>query len=286
MGILGEIFDWVYTKIVEVLSDLFTMIDGLGVKLFEYDWIKGIIQFFNNLGWTLFVVGLVVAGFELVIEMQNGKGTFKDIFMNVIKGFMATSLFTVLPIKMYELAVTLQGSLSSDIIGLYESETIGTLGVGVITGLGTALTSYLVAPSVLILIFFVVIIGYAMIKVFFSNLKRGGILLILMCVGSLYMFSVPRGYTDGFIGWCKQVIGICLTAFLQTLILTAGLLTINTNVLLGVGLMLSATEAPRVAGSFGLDTASNSNLGSHMYAVNNAVSLTKSIAGKLGKGSE
>ena len=61
-----------------------------------------------------------------------------------------------------------------------------------------------------------------MIKVFFANLKRGGILLIQIAVGSLYMFSVPRGYTDGFIQWCKQIIGLCLTAFLQSTILIAG----------------------------------------------------------------
>lgn len=50
-------------------------------------------------------------------------------------------------------------------------------------------------------------------KSIFGNLKRGGILVIQIAVGSLYMFSVPRGYIDGFTQWCKQVIGICLTAF-------------------------------------------------------------------------
>ena len=53
-----------------------------------------------------------------------------------------------------------------------------------------------------------------MIKIFFQNIKRGGILLVQMAVGSLYMFSVPRGYTDGFNQWCKQVAAICLTAFM------------------------------------------------------------------------
>ena len=57
-------------------------------------------------------------------------------------------------------------------------------------------------------------LAYAVIKVFFSNLKRGGILLIQIAVGSLYMFSIPRGYIDGFTQWMKQVIGLCLTAFL------------------------------------------------------------------------
>ena len=77
--------------------------------------------------------------------------------------------------------------------------------------------------------------GLRVIKVFFANLKRGGILLIQIAVGSLYMFSVPRGYTDGFIQWCKQIIGLCLTAFLQSTILIAGLMVFKDHALLGLG---------------------------------------------------
>ena len=48
--------------------------------------------------------------------------------------------------------------------------------------------------SPIMMLFMIIMMGYAVIKVFFSNLKRGGILLIQIAVGSLYMFSVPRGY--------------------------------------------------------------------------------------------
>ena len=67
--------------------------------------------------------------------------------------------------------------------------------------------------------------AYCVIKMFFANIKRGGILLIQIAVGSLYMFSVPRGYADGFNQWCKQVIAICLTAFMRTTLLFLGLMT-------------------------------------------------------------
>ena len=77
------------------------------------------------------------------------------------------------------------------------------------------------------MIFLLILMGYAVIKVFFANLKRGGILLIQIAVGSLYLFSVPRGYIDGFVGWCKQVIGLCLTAFLQATVLIAGLMVVK-----------------------------------------------------------
>ena len=83
------------------------------------------------------------------------------------------------------------------------------------------------------ILFCIILMAYAIIKVFFANLKRGGILLIQIAVGSLYMFSVPRGYTDGFIQWCKQIIGLCLSAFLQATILVAGLMVFKDHALLG-----------------------------------------------------
>jgi hypothetical protein len=119
--------------------------------------------------------------------------------------------------------------------------------------------------------------AYAVIKVFFANLKRGGILLIQIAVGSLYMFSVPRGYLDGFTQWCKQVVGLCLTAFLQATILVAGLMVFREKALLGLGLMLSAGEIPRVAGAFGMDTSTRTNLMSAVYTAQAAVNTTRSV---------
>lgn len=58
-------------------------------------------------------------------------------------------------------------------------------------------------------VIFILMILYATVKVFFANVKRGGILLTLIGVGSLYMLNLPRGYSDGFNGWIKQVIALC-----------------------------------------------------------------------------
>ena len=124
-------------------------------------------------------------------------------------------------------------------------------------------------------LFCLILMAYAVIKVFFSNLKRGGILLIQIAVGSLYMFSVPRGYGDGFVQWCKQVIGLCLTAFLQATILVAGLMVFKDHALLGLGLMLSAGEIPRIAGAFGLDTTTKANLTSAVYTAQSAVNIRR-----------
>ena len=129
----------------------------------------------------------------------------------------------------------------------------------------------------IMLLFAMILMAYAVIKVFFSNLKRGGILLIQIAVGSLYMFSIPRGYTDGFTQWCKQVIGLCLTAFLQATILVAGLMVFSDKALLGLGLMLAAGEVPRIAGAFGLDTTTRANIMSAVYTAQAAVNTTRTI---------
>ena len=133
------------------------------------------------------------------------------------------------------------------------------------------------------MIFLLILMGYAVIKVFFANLKRGGILLIQIAVGSLYLFSVPRGYIDGFVGWCKQVIGLCLTAFLQATILIAGLMVFKDHALLGLGLMLSAGGIPRIAGAFGLDTTTRANIMSAVYTAQAAVNTTRTIVQAVSK---
>ena len=118
-------------------------------------------------------------------------------------------------------------------------------------------------------------------KIFFANIKRGGILLIQMVVGALYMFSVPRGYTDGFNQWIKQIIALCLTAFLQTTLLFLGLLTFSDNMLLALGIMLAAGEVPRIAQQFGLDSSVKVNMMSVVHATSTAVNMTRSVAKAL-----
>jgi len=274
-AVMGQIVDWIYEKVLEFLSEFFSMMGNMGAELFDYDFIKAVVEIFRLFGWALFATGLVVAVFEVAIEYQSGRGSIKDASLNSIKGFMAVSLFSVLPIELYKFCISLQLTLTRDM-----SSLIGGTSIGVSAGQSLTAISSLKAGTAL-LIFLLIMMGYSIIKVFFANLKRGGILLITIAVGSLYMFSVVRGYTDGFIQWCKQVIGICLTAFLQSVILIAGLGVIRQNALLGIGIILSASEIPRIAGNFGLDTSTRANLMSSIYAAQSAVMISKTITGTV-----
>lgn len=272
--VLGQVFDWIYGKIVEFMGEFFTMMNGMGVELFEFVWVQAVVEFFSYLGWSLYVVGLIVAVFESAMEYQSGRSSAaRDMAMGAVKGFLAVNLFTIVPVELYKLCVDLQGSLSAGIAGASHTDGISSMAraaMGALNGYG-----------VFVSLFLLILMGYSVIKVFFANLKRGGILLIQIAVGSLYMFSVPRGYPDGFYGWCKQVAGLCLTAFLQSAILIAGLMVWNENMLLGCGLMLSATEIPRIAQQFGLNTTTHANVMSAVYATQTVVNLTRNVAAAL-----
>jgi hypothetical protein len=276
--VLGQIMDWIYQQLIGFLGDFFSMMGNMGADLFSMTWVQAIVTFFSYLAWALYGTGLVVALFECAIEAQSGRASIKDTALNAIKGFMAVNLFTIVPVELYKLSVTLQGSFTSGISNLMgASGGISTMAIGALTNLGG------LGLNPILGIFCVILMGYAVIKVFFANLKRGGILLIQIAVGSLYMFSVPRGYIDGFVSWSKQVVGLCLTAFLQATILIAGLLVWNQNMLLGLGLMLAASEIPRIAGQFGLDTSTKANLMSTIYAAQSAVNITRTVVQAVAK---
>ena len=290
--VLGQIVDWIYGQIVGFLGDFFMQMGNMGADLFEMSWVQSIVLFFSYLAWALYGIGLVVAAFECGIESQSGRGSIKDTALNAIKGFMAVGLFTTVPVELYKLSVSLQGSFTAGITGL--GTDFGTVAQGIIASLQDAgnleqaMTSSVFGglsaiTSPIMMIFILILMGYAVIKVFFANLKRGGILLIQIAVGSLYMFSVPRGYIDGFVSWCKQVIGLCLTAFLQATVLIAGLMVVKDHALLGLGLMLAAGEIPRIAGQFGLDTSTKANLMSTVYAAQTAVNMTKTVVQAVAK---
>ena len=289
--ILGQIVDWFYGQVVGFLGNFFAEMGNMGVELFEMSWVQSIVLFFSYLAWALYGTGLVVACFECGIEYSSGRGNIRETALNAIKGFMAVSLFTVVPVRLYELSVTLQGQLTAGITGYGASigdvasdimqefsavESLTDLTSGPFLGFGSI-------TSGIMILFCIILMAYAIIKVFFANLKRGGILLIQIAVGSRYMFSVPRGYTDGFIQWCKQIIGLCLTAFLQATILIAGLMVFKDHALLGLGLMLSAGEIPRIAGAFGLDTTTRANIMSAVYTAQAAVNTTRTIVQAVSK---
>ena len=277
--ILNRIIQWFAEIIYNALADFFTSITSMGGEIFDLDWVKAVVMLFSLFGWALFSVGLVVSAFDLAMEYQNGRANIQQTSVNWLKGLMAVSLFTVTPIELYKFSITLQNTLSHDLSGLFASQQGTTIGEVATFILENQFASNIASgQNMLFILVTLIVLGYCVIKIFFDNIKRGGILLIQISVGSLYMFSIPRGYTDGFTNWLKQVIALCLTAFLQTTLLFLGLLTWTDNMLLVIGIMLAASEVPKIAERFGLDTSVRFNMISAVHMTSTAVSLARTIA--------
>ena len=255
--VFEDIIEWFYGQLIGFLSSFFGMMGNMGAEIFDLVWVQGIVHFFVYLAWALYVTGLVVAVFECAIEYQTGRGSVKDTALNAIKGFMAVGLFSSVPVELYRLAITLQVQVSAAISG--QGVGVTELAAGIMDNLSSAGS-----------------LKEADLSFLYGGLDPAGngiftIFLIIM------MFSVPRGYVDGFMNWCKQVIGLCLTAFLQATLLTAGLLVIREHALLGLGIMLASGEIPRIAGQFGMDTSTRANLMGSVYAAQSAINLTRTV---------
>ena len=114
---LGQIVDWFYGQIVGFLGNFFSEMGNMGAELFAMNWVQSVVLFFSYLGWALFAIGLVVACFECGVEYSGGRGNVKETALNAMKGFLAVSLFTQVPVRLYELAVSLQADLTAGITG-------------------------------------------------------------------------------------------------------------------------------------------------------------------------
>lgn len=274
--IWDTMLSWIYTTVYDAIGGFFETINGMGVEIFELEWIQAAVSLFVLFGWALFVVGIVVAIFDVAIEYQHGRANIRSCALNILKGFFACSLIGVVPIELYKFCISLQTTFAQDLVGAYIGSQRDSF-AGLVVMVYEQVLSNTLGVSGLINLIELIAFGYCCVKLFFQNLKRGGILIVQIAVGSLYMFSVPRGYADGFNQWVKQVIAICLTAFMQTTLMYLGLLTMCEDIVLGLGIMFAANEVPRIAQQFGLDSSVRVNMMSVVHTANTTVSLARSV---------
>ena len=280
-SIWGKFIAWIYTLVYDAISGFLTLITNMGADLFDLPWVESALEFFSLFGWGLFLAGLVVAIFDIAIEYQSmGRVNIKKQVLPVIWGLLAVNLFTKVPVELYRFCVNLQNTFVGDlaqrvIITNLDFEEAARMALRMYPP-----TNLIVNNASLLSLLILICFGYCIVKCFFSNVKRGGILLTQIAVGSLHMFSLPRGYTEGFTGWCKQIIAICFTTFMQNTLLFMGLITLQTHPMLGLGVMLAANEVPRIAQQFGLDTSMRVNAMSAVHTTTSAINIGRALAKK------
>ena len=120
--------EWLFKTIYGAVADFFGMINGMAAEIFELNWVNAFLSLFSSFGWALFVAGLAVAVFDTAIEYQSGRVNIQSTCLNILKGFMAVSLFTKLPVALYKFCITLQTTFSDDLISSFTGSVRGNLG--------------------------------------------------------------------------------------------------------------------------------------------------------------
>ena len=103
---------WLYEAFYSAIGELFADINDLGVEIFDLSWVQAVVSLFTMLGWSLFVVGVVVAVFEVAIESQSGRVNIKGTALNVLRAslepvwwalFLCSCIKPVVPCRGYSL---------------------------------------------------------------------------------------------------------------------------------------------------------------------------------------
>lgn len=213
-------------------------------------------------------VGFAIANWAISVN----EGTSESImttFKNCIIGLVATLGFVIIPVNLLRFTAECCQLIIAD------------MSLDAITNQITdVISSDITVVGVLIYPLFTIITLVCLIKIFLSNIKRGGTLLILLTICPIHIFSIPRGHTEGFYSWCKQVLALCLTTFVQNFLVSLSFLIIATsseisiiNVVMSLGVCLASMEAPRFMDRLGLDTSLSVNLSSGVSAINTASAM-------------
>ena len=125
----------------------------------------------------------------------------KTTALNILKGFFACSLIGIVPIELYKFCISLQNTFSHDLVGIASggiNESLADAGLAALAGMFSSAVS---ATYGLLNLLCMIAFAYCVIKMFFANIKRGGILLIQIAVGSPWLCGrlqsmVQAGYSD------------------------------------------------------------------------------------------
>ena len=116
-------FTWLFNLIYGAIADLFEFINGTTSDIFSLSWVQAFISLFHSLAWMLFVCGMIVAVFDTAIAYESGQANIKNTCLNVLKGFMAANLVTVVPQRLYSFCVATQGTFAHDLLGNFIGDT-------------------------------------------------------------------------------------------------------------------------------------------------------------------
>ena len=272
--ILYSVLKLIGEGVTDVIINTISVADSTEA-LFELPVARVFISFSENVGFMFWIIGFIIALGELVINQKTNmmSNSIQNFIMNIFKSGVALVLFLKVPVPLYSLISK---------IALKISEII--LNVGLSYEIDFESLRWTETPSDILLVIFFLALLFSGIKVLFSFVKRSGVLMILLLIGSVHMISTPRGYWDAFWSWCRQLIALCITNFCQIALLCAGVsvffssfMVSLSQFLAGLSLVLASAEVPRIADRFGIDTSIRGNA---MGAVSTIATTTRILVSK------
>ena len=78
-SVWNALVQWLYEAFYTAIGDLFADINNLGVEIFDLSWVQAVVNLFTMLGWSLFVVGVVVAVFILRAGWEAARDTLNPL---------------------------------------------------------------------------------------------------------------------------------------------------------------------------------------------------------------
>lgn len=255
-------------------------------KLFENPTVIAFFAFVSLIGGMLYVGGIGFAFANFTIENKEDAGVqITDTIKNIFIGLAAVSSYTTLPV----LFLQFTNYICDSVCSLSENNLLldfisPELASG--NGGGGSFGNEIAGMPVngIFISIYAILMFVCVCKVFFNNIKRGGVLITLIFVGSFHMFSIPRGYTDAFWSWCKQVVGVCITAFVQNFLIAlaffvalSGNASDTTSLIISAGVALSASEVPRILQQFGLDTSMRANVSQAIFAASGITNIVRTF---------
>ena len=105
-AIWDNLVKWLFNAFYDSIADVFSQMGDMGAEIFDLSWIEAAVHLFFLFGWVLFGVGVIVAAFDLAVEYQNGRATIKSTMLNILKGFFAANLVTVVPVNLYTFCIS------------------------------------------------------------------------------------------------------------------------------------------------------------------------------------
>ena len=71
-SVWNAMVQWIYEAIYTAVGELFAEINNLGIEIFDLSWVQAFGKLFTLLGWSLYVVGVVVAVFVVALGRAVG----------------------------------------------------------------------------------------------------------------------------------------------------------------------------------------------------------------------